>query len=269
MCKIIAVDLDGTLLSSKNIVTEYTKKIIKFLIKKNFYFVLSSGRHYIDILRIQEILEIQSFIISSNGSQIYDLDNKLIFNDYLDTDIALELCKMKYLEQDIITQVYQNDQWYINDNKIDNNFCSNLSSLQYKYFHPDKFKYTNINKIFFTSKNFLKLHDLEKTIINRWGSKINISFSVPGCLEVISGKTSKGYGLKLISNLLGIPLRNFVSFGDGINDLEMLLISGKSYIMKNADLRLKKLLPHIKIIDSNNNDGVAKCLDKIFIQNKK
>lgn len=268
MRRIVAVDLDGTLLSSKNTITEYTKEIIQLLVKRNIYFVLASGRHHIDIIEIRNILKIKSFIIASNGAKIYNLDNKLIFSDDLDEAIASKLCRIKYLEEDIITQVYQNNQWYINNNKLDNKFCSALSLLKYEYFNPNKFVFNNISKIFFTSKNFKKLYILEKTIINLWGNKVNISFSEPGCLEVVSGKTSKGYGLQLISNLLQIPLDYCISFGDGMNDLDMLTISGKAYIMKNADLRLKNLLPNTEIIDSNNNNGVAKCLDEIFIKNK-
>ncbi|QCI19617.1 MAG: Cof-type HAD-IIB family hydrolase [Buchnera aphidicola (Brevicoryne brassicae)] len=268
MCRIITVDLDGTLLSSKNKITEYTKKIINLLTKKNF-FIIASGRHYLDVIKIRDILNIQSFMITSNGARIYDLDNKLIFSDDLDKDIALKLCKIVYEDKDIITQIYRNNKWYINNNKIDNNFCPSLTSLEYKNFNLENFRFNKINKIFFTSKNFHKLYNLEKKIIQSWNNKVNISFSVPGCLEVVSGKSSKGYGLKLISRLLNIPLKNCFSFGDGMNDHDMLVVSGKSYIMKNADLRLKNALPNVKIIESNDNDGVAKCLYEIFIKNKK
>ncbi|QCI20779.1 Cof-type HAD-IIB family hydrolase [Buchnera aphidicola (Hyperomyzus lactucae)] len=269
MRRIIAVDLDGTLLSSKNTITEYTKEIIQLLAKKNIFFILASGRHHVDIIEIRDILKIRSFIIASNGAKIYDLDNQLIFSDCLDKEIASQLCKIKYLEKDIITQVYKKNRWFVNNNKVNNKFCSALSSLQYEYFTPDKFAFDNICKIFFTSNNFEKLYILEKKIIDIWGEKVNISFSVPGCLEVVSGKTSKGHGVRLISHLLGIPLDSCIAFGDGMNDLDMLTISGQAYIMKNADSCLKNALPNIEIIDSNNNNGVAKRLDEIFIKHKK
>lgn len=268
MCQIITVDLDGTLLSSENKITEYTKKIINLLTKKNF-FVIASGRDYLDVIKIRDILNIQSFMITSNGAKIYNLENKLIFSNNLDEDISLELSKIVYKDQDIITQIYQSNKWYINNNKIDNNFCPSLTSLKYQLFNLENFQFNKINKIFFTSKNLYKLYNLEKKIIKLWGNRVNISFSVPGCLEVVSGKTSKGYGLKLISRLLNIPLKNCFSFGDGMNDQDMLSISGKAYVMKNADSRLKNALPNAKIIDNNDNDGVAKCLYEIFIKNKK
>jgi len=269
MSYIIAVDLDGTLLSSENKITKYTKEIIRLLIKKNFYFIFASGRHHIDVMKIQDSLKIKSFMITSNGARIYNLDGKLIFSNNLEEDIAEKLCKIKYFDKEIITQIYQNNKWYINNNSIENKFCSSFSSLKYEFFHPNNLKFSNISKIFFTSKNIYKLYVLERKIINDYRNQVHIRFSVPGCLEVVSGITSKGYGLKLISNLLGISLNNCIAFGDGMNDQDMLNIVGKAYIMKNADPRLKDVLPHAKIIESNDEDGVARCLKKIFIEDEK
>ncbi|WAI11805.1 MAG: Cof-type HAD-IIB family hydrolase [Buchnera aphidicola (Macrosiphum albifrons)] len=269
MSHIIAVDLDGTLLSSENKITKYTQKIIQLLIKKNFHFIFASGRHYIDVMEIRDSLKIKIFMITSNGAKIYNLDDELIFSDNLEAHIASTLCRMEYLDAEIITQVYQNNKWYINNNKIDNKFCPALSSLKYQYFHPDDLACNNISKIFFTSRNFQKLYILKRKITDCYGGKVHINFSVPGCLEIVSGTTSKGHGLKLISNLLGVPLNNCIAFGDGMNDQDMLDIAGKAYIMQNADSRLKDILPHIEIIGSNNNDGVARCLNKMFIENDK
>ncbi|QCI23606.1 Cof-type HAD-IIB family hydrolase [Buchnera aphidicola (Macrosiphoniella sanborni)] len=266
MYKVIVVDLDGTLLSSENKITKYTKKIINILIKDNFYFVLASGRHDIDVMKVKNILNIKAFMITSNGAKIYNLDNELIFSDNLNETIAAILCQIVYTDQDIITQIYQDNKWYINNNKADNGFLPDLSLLKYQYFHPDYFNYQNITKIFFTSKNYEKLCMLKKKIIQLLNNKIYISFSNKLCLEVISGQSSKGHGLKLISNLLKISLDEFIAFGDGMNDKDMLTIVGKAYIMKNADVLLKYTCPHIEIIDSNDDDGVAKCLYNMFIK---
>ena len=88
MYRIIATDLDGTLLSKDHKITEYTKNIIKFLSNHGIYFVLASGRHYIDVMRIRDILEIDAFMITSNGSEVYNLDGTLIFKNNLYPDIA-------------------------------------------------------------------------------------------------------------------------------------------------------------------------------------
>ncbi|QCI24148.1 Cof-type HAD-IIB family hydrolase [Buchnera aphidicola (Muscaphis stroyani)] len=266
MYRIIASDLDGTLLSPENKITKYTQKIIRFLTRKGFYFILASGRHYIDVNEIRNLLNIKSFMITSNGAQVYDLDNKLISCNYLDINVSLELCKLKFLDPDIITQIYSNDQWYVNNTKIENNFCPSLSSLKHQCFDINSLDFRKISKIFFTSHNFQKLRNLESKIIANLHSVVNVNFSMPSCLEVTSKKASKGCGLKLISKILKISLKNFISFGDGMNDQDMLSTCGKACIMKNADPRLKRLLPHLEVIEDNKNNGVAIFLYNMFIK---
>ncbi|WP_425619681.1 Cof-type HAD-IIB family hydrolase [Buchnera aphidicola] len=267
MYKVIVFDLDGTLLSSKNKITKYTQQVIDILrTKKKLYFILATGRHYIDAIKIKDILKINSFMITSNGAKIYDLNNKLIFSDTLNDNIASILCQIVYQEPDIITHIHQNDQWYINNQNIKNRFLPDYSLLKYQYFHPNFLVYKNISKIFFTSYNHQKLYILRKKIIDLFQKNVCINFSDSACLEITSEKSSKGYGLQLISHLLKISLDNFIAFGDGMNDKDMLTIVGKSYIMKNADINLKNSCPHIEIIDSNDNNGVAECLYNLFIR---
>lgn len=265
MYRIITVDLDGTLLSPENKITKYTEKIIKLLINKGLFIVFASGRHHIDMMYIRDDLNIRIFMITSNGAKVYNLDNKLIFENNLDVEIAFKLASLKYFESDIITQIYRNNQWYINNSKIENNFCPSLSLLKHEYFYLDRFNFSKVSKIFYTSNNLEKLCALEKYIITLLGDKVNVNFSIPGCLEVISGKTSKGHGLKLISNILGVSLKECITFGNGMNDYDMLSISGKPCIMENSDSRLKKILPYAEVIGNNADDSVAVFLEKMFI----
>lgn len=268
MYRIITVDLDGTLLSPENKITKYTEKIIKLLINKGLYIIFASGRHHIDMMYIRDSLNIRIFMITSNGAKIYNVENQLIFENNLDIDIAFKLACLQYLEPDIITQVYRNNQWYVNNSNIQNNFCPSLSLLKYKYFHPDRFNFSKVSKVFFTSNNFKKLSTLEEDIVSLLGDKVHVNFSLPGCLEVISGQTSKGYGLKLIAKILGVSLKECITFGDGMNDYDMLRISGKACIMQNADSRLKNILPYAEVIGSNQDNGVAVFLNHMFLRGK-
>ena len=86
MYRIITVDLDGTLLSPENKITKYTEKIIKLLINKGLFIVFASGRHHIDMMYIRDNLNIRIFMITSNGAKVYNLDNKLIFENNLDVE---------------------------------------------------------------------------------------------------------------------------------------------------------------------------------------
>ncbi|XRX43127.1 MAG: Cof-type HAD-IIB family hydrolase [Buchnera aphidicola (Tetraneura sorini)] len=265
MYKVVISDLDGTLFNSKYKITNYTKRIIKLLISKGIKFIIATGRHYIDLINLKDNLNLNSYLITCNGSRIYDLKGNLVFNSFLDKSVVSSLLKIKKNNKKITTQIYTHDNWYIDTNEYNDNFCKKLS-LKYKFLNFVTFSLNRVNKIFFTSSNIKNLKNLKKEIIFLWGSKkkINIFFSFPECLEIVPYKASKGKSLKFISNLLGFSTKDFIAFGDGMNDKDMLEISGKGCIMGNADLKLKNTLNSMEVISTNEQDGVARYLSSLF-----
>ncbi|XBC37701.1 MAG: Cof-type HAD-IIB family hydrolase [Buchnera aphidicola (Meitanaphis microgallis)] len=262
---IISSDLDGTLLSPEYHLTEYTKNVIQTLVKKGIYFVIATGRHYSEAYKIRESLGVSACLITSNGARIYDFNDKLVYSCDLDKKIVLKLIQILSLDKDVLVQLYSHNNWYINSNY--NNSSKFFLSLDFKYklFNYKYLQHQNISKIFFTSNNFKKLFLLENYINCQFKNLVNVNFSCSSCLEVTGYKASKGHGLKLVSSLLGFSLENCLSFGDGMNDKDMLEISGKGCIVKNGCSILKRCLPHIEIIGSNAEDGVACYLHKLFL----
>ncbi|XBC44401.1 MAG: Cof-type HAD-IIB family hydrolase [Buchnera aphidicola (Schlechtendalia peitan)] len=261
---IISSDLDGTLLSLNNCLTEYTKNVIQLLVSKGIYFVIATGRHYIETLKIKNNLGVSVFLITANGARIYDLNDQLIYSCNLKKNIVLQLIQLCLLEKDILIQLYSHDSWYISKNYFNSkkSYCS--FGMQHKLFNLKSLMYLDVIKIFFTSSNVQKLLLLEKYIINTFKKWVNVSFSDSHCLEIVSCQVSKGNALKLLSDVLGLSLKDCLSFGDGMNDKDMLEMSGKGCIMKNGQSVLKKSLPNCEIIGSNSENGVANYLIKIF-----
>jgi len=119
MFRVVVSDLDGTLLSSDHRITSFTKKILKLLIEKGIHFVFATGRHHMDVETIRKNLGINSYMITSNGARIHNVDGKLIFSHNIDEDIAAELFNLVYKDQKIFTNAFRNDEWFINRNWID------------------------------------------------------------------------------------------------------------------------------------------------------
>ncbi|CAL4317905.1 Pyridoxal phosphate phosphatase YigL [Buchnera aphidicola (Eriosoma lanigerum)] len=265
MYNIVASDLDGTLLTSKYKITDFTKKTLLSLTSQGLHFVFATGRHHIDVFKLSDELNIQSYMITSNGAKIYDNNKKLIFNRFLKKNIVMSLCTIRYIDIDIVTQLYCTNQWYIHSNQFNKHkFCNNLF-LKFKILNLNKLTFMNINKIFFTSHNIKKLELLKKEILHIWSDKFfNIFFSFPECLEIVPKGISKGLALKFVAERLGYSLNHCITFGDGMNDQDMLSMSGKGCIMNNADPRLKSILPNLEIIGNNNEDGVAHYLRNLY-----
>jgi len=121
-----------------------------------------------------------------------------------------------------------------------------------------------ICKVYFTSNDYYRLLTLEKILKERWKDRINVSFSLTTCLEVMAKDISKGYALNQVVKLLGYNLKDCISFGDGMNDKEMLEMTGKGCIMSNAHQRLKNKLPLLEIIGSNEDEAVPHYLYTMY-----
>ncbi|WP_343152797.1 Cof-type HAD-IIB family hydrolase [Buchnera aphidicola] len=261
---IVVSDLDGTLLNNNFQLSNFTKLVIRKLSKMGIRFIIATGRHYIDVLKFQKELGINFFSITSNGSKIYDFSGNLIFSCDLSSDVCIRLQKIRIFDKDIYTHVYKNNQWYVNGILIKNNQVNINKISTFLDIKNRKFFFSKVSKIYFTSIDIKKIKILEKEILNNFKNEVSITYSSPLCLEIMPNKISKGFALKFLSNYLKFRLKKCISFGNSLNDQEMLDISGKAYIMNNADEDLKKSLPHLKCVKNNFDDGVANFLVNFF-----
>ncbi|MBX4181121.1 sugar/pyridoxal phosphate phosphatase YigL [Sodalis sp. CWE] len=267
MFHIVASDLDGTLLSPARRLTPYTKKILQMLTSKGIHFVFATGRHHVDVAKMRSNLEINAYMITSNGARIHNIASEPIFSYNLDKDIAAELLSMVDRDQRILTNVFRNDEWFMNRNRSDQKDFFLESSFKYQVYQQGTLPTDGICKVYFTCEDYQRLLILEKTLNARWGDRINVSFSLPGCLEVMAGGVSKGHALQQVASLLGYQLQDCISFGDGMNDQEMLSMTGKGCIMQNAQNRLKKILPNLEVIGSNEEEAVPRYLYDMYFGN--
>lgn len=267
MYHVVASDLDGTLLSPDHFLSAYAKETLKLLTAKGINFVFATGRHHVDVGQIRDNLGIQAYMITSNGARVHDLDNNLVFSDNLPEDIARSLFDIVYHHPTMITNVYRDDDWFINRH----------SPEDLEYFKEAKFSYTlfdnpaelptdNISKVYFTGATHEELLVLEAEINQRWGERVNVSFSTLNCLEVMAGGVSKGHALEAVAKAMGYELADCIAFGDGMNDAEMLSMAGKGCIMSNAHQRLKDQLSHLEVIGSNADNAVPHYLRKLYLQ---
>ncbi|NIG19338.1 sugar/pyridoxal phosphate phosphatase YigL [Pantoea sp. Al-1710] len=261
---LIASDLDGTLLSPEHTIRPYTRDTLKMLDKKGNHFVFATGRHHVDVGQIKKGLDLDAFMITSNGARVHDIDGNLIFSRNIKGDIARSLFKIADSDPNIYTNVYSDNEWFINRENPEQKEFFQESVFNYKLFKADHLTTEGVSKVYFTCKDHDHLVLLEDEIKKRWGNRVNVTFSLPTTLEVMDGKVSKGDALSNVAAMLGIPLEKCIAFGDGMNDLEMLQVAGKGCLMRNAHQRIKDALPEMEIIGSNDEEGVALYLKENF-----
>ncbi|HHE6469764.1 TPA: sugar/pyridoxal phosphate phosphatase YigL [Providencia rettgeri] len=265
---VVASDLDGTLLSPNHDLTSYTKDTLKQLVtSQDVHFVFATGRHHVDVAQIRDGLGIGAYMITSNGARIHNTRGDLIFEHNVAPQIANELCLMEFDNPELVTNYYHGDDWFINRESPEQKEFFKESVFNYQLFDRHNFVTSEVCKVYYTSEDHDLLVDLQRRIQARWQDKVNVTFSLRSCLEVMAGAVSKGEALKQVAALHGYTPSDSIAFGDGMNDKEMLTMAGKGCIMQNAHQLLKDALPQMEVIGSNSDDAVARYLRNKYLNN--
>lgn len=261
--KAVISDLDGTLLNSEHKISNYTKTVIKSIIDSGIKFFIATGRHHTDVLAIKKVLDLDTIMITSNGARVHDENNKEILANDLPISISKEIIDLK-LDKEIHANLYAGDHWYTEKEASWTKEFHTESGFTYTLANFEDLKNTVITKFFYLHEDPKVMAELEKKFKTLYPDQLNITMSLPICLEIMAKDVSKGTAITEVLKLENIKIEETIAFGDGLNDLEMLGLVGKGFIMKNGSQTLKETLPHLEIIGSNTGDGVAKKLEEIF-----
>lgn len=262
--KIVASDLDGTLLAPNHQLSEFSKQTLKALHEQGYTFIFATGRHHVDVAGIRAQVGIPAYMITSNGARVHDQHDQLMYSKNVPAELVQPVIDIVKQDTEIFVHLYQNEEWRLNrEDEVMRKFHEE-TGFTYKVYDIDNAPTDGIAKIFFThpEQDHEHLVGFENQLREAFGDKLNIAFSTPWCLEVMAAEVSKGDALKAVAESLGLTLENCVAFGDGMNDVEMLSMAGKGLVMETSHEKVKKALSDNEIIGSNADDAVAHYLQK-------
>lgn len=268
---IVFVDIDDTLNPSNGTTSEYTKEVMKKLKAKGIKVVVNTGRSA--KYAIEKSLEagLSEYTISSNGAEVYNYhERKAIFTKPIDN-------------QDI-RNIYE----YC----ITHNMTIILNSLEKRFINITDYKYNSepaiyfedleevlkdnqINQLVILSSNFDRMLVLPNMFKEKFPS-LKIVHSSIGLIEEkrVKGKeyyhdlvlenTAKSTGIVELLDYLGIDNEKAIAIGNGYDDICMCDVVGTSVAVENANQTLKEVATYIT--DSTENDGVAKILEKLCLE---
>lgn len=269
MYHIVASDLDGTLLNSEHQLSAFTRQVLQALRQRDIHFIFATGRHHIDVEQMRENMDIDAYMITSNGARVHNSKGELILSKNIATDIVPAIVSIAQDNPYVYTHVYCGDNWLINKEDSYSLSFFQESNFTYQLFEPMNCPVNDIAKIYFTTsddKYNQELIAIQHQLVDLFGDKISIAFSTLNCLEVMAAGVNKGSALAYIVNKLGYKLEQCIAFGDGMNDYEMLTTVGKGCVMKNAPQIVKDHLPNIEVIGANSDDAVPHYLQTLLLK---
>ncbi len=270
MYKVLALDLDGTLVNSKKELTKRVKDALDELRDNGNHVVLASGRPLAGILPIAKKLEMEKrggYILSFNGGCVTDcatmqqIHSRNINKEYISPlleALSYEECvPLSYKYGKIISE-RDDEKYLIEEANINHLEILKVKSLKDELLASDH----ETQKILCTAEpeNAARI---TYELAEMFHGRLNIFRSEPYFIEIVPIGTDKGSALDSLMKSMGYTRENLVACGDGLNDLTMINYAGLGVCMANGCEELKNNADYI--CSSNDEDGVASVVEKFFL----
>lgn len=262
--KLLAVDMDGTLLDSDRNISKKNMKALLEASEQGVLVVVATGRALKGVTKYRELLKLNAPVITYNGSMIvHPATDEILFEQELVAEDARKIIRLG-LECETTMCIWSDNQLYgnvLNDKIHDYKTYSGVEPVLIEDY--DMLYKQGITKILWYDAP-AKLKELELKFNEESFFKETVCCrSMPFFLEFFNSKASKGQALKKLGELYQIPLSEMIAIGDADNDISMLEFAGISVAMGNADERLKKMVDYVT--SSNDENGVAEVIQRYIL----
>lgn len=256
--KLVALDLDGTLLDDHLDVSLRTKETIKNLVNRGIFVALVSGRMLKAAELVSRKLEMDIPIVAYNGAKVFIPEKEEIYCKKIPLSEALKVIKYGE-ERDLYVKVYIDDVLYIKEPDNESIAFSKSRNIDYKVVGKlsENIK-EDVNMIvIYYKENRNGVIDEKLKDIN-----VTVTTSLSNSIDVVPKETSKDKGLLMLAEYLSIKRENILAIGNGINDLEMLEYAGIGIAMKNSEQFVLDRWDNISEY-TNNEEGVYHIIKQI------
>ncbi|WP_019639274.1 Cof-type HAD-IIB family hydrolase [Paenibacillus fonticola] len=265
MYKLIAIDIDDTLINDDKEVTPATQKALEEAIAAGVVVTLATGRAYSSAQAIARQTGLNVPIITYQGAYVKNLlDEKVLYERYLPLDAASKLFDY-CVKHDLHLQTYIDDKLYAREENQKLIDYTSLNNTEY-FVEPDFAKLVaqpTPKMLIIDEPDYLD--EIAPVLRELLGPSVHVTKSKPNFLEFMHNEGTKGHALKFIANHFGCGLNETIAIGDSWNDHEMLEAAGLGIAMGNAIPALKEIADYVTL--SNNEDGVKHAIGK-FIFNR-
>ncbi len=260
--RLIALDLDGTLLNNKKEISQRNLKALRDCIDRGIFVAIASGRRLSDVTRISDTIAPDLPFICANGAAAYL--SKPFECVYCETIEQKDLRKVVdvFEKEKIYYQVYVDD-----GSVMVSRFKEIFSYANYENMvmnnGDEMVKYVGDGalKIICIDDDEKRIEKMRKVVSDLHVGEINSSWK--NNIEVMAKGVSKGSALTALAERLGLAPEQCMAFGDNENDIGMLKAAGLSVCMANGTYAAKAAANYITL--TNEEDGVAYAIDKYIL----
>ncbi|MDS4006824.1 Cof-type HAD-IIB family hydrolase [Staphylococcus capitis] len=284
MIKLIATDMDGTLLNAAHEISQENQEAIKFAQEHGITVVIATGRAFYEANTPVAETDLKVPYICLNGAEVRDETFNIMSTSHLNHSLVSKITSTLN-EKDIYYQVYTNRGIYTENPQRDLEIYIDIAERAGQKADVEKIENSIQKRIdngtLKIVDNYDKIEDIPGELIMKilafdsdlgkidlvgqelaQSPNLAVSSSSRGNLEITHSDAQKGIALSTIAKQLGIDLKDVMALGDNLNDVSMLERVGYSVAMDNAAPEVKTVAKYVT--DSNENSGVGKAIKKFL-----
>ena len=270
MYKLIASDMDETLLNDNHQICQHNIDMILKAKEKGVKFVPATGRGFMSIQHDLKTLglydELGEYVISFNGGALTEnKDNQILFFEGLSFEKTKEIFEFG-LDCHVCQHIYTKDTVYVfnlSESEAQRIQNQKVECVIMEENTIDFLKDQPISKILYQNTDVPYLTSLEPQMKHIWEGECAVSYSSNRYMEFNKLGVDKGAGLKHLAEILGIGIEETIAVGDNYNDMSMLQVAGLSVAAANAVDDVKKEADFVTE-KNNNQDAVAEIITKML-----
>lgn len=281
MIKLIASDMDGTLLNNEHTISEENLKAIKIAEEKGCHFTIVTGRDYSGVKNFFKDFDLKCECILSNGAEYRDINGEVIERITIDNSTVRKIVEIMR-EANVSIEMFTEDGMIIineeiykesllerfrryNKGKTDLEIIE-IARHMYDTWNPKMIK--NVDEFLDSNTEILKImtYHEDAQYIRELKEKLKdieeiaVASTFANDIEISNIEAQKGLILAKVIEKMGLKKEEVIVLGDSFNDYSMFKEFENSFAMENAIPEIKEIAKYIT--DTNDNNGVAKAIYK-------
>jgi len=266
MYKLVALDLDDTLLGKDLKVTESTRQVLSEIMAGGVHVTLATGRMFRSTLPFAGELNINAPLITYQGALVkHSGTGEVLFHRPVPLELALDIIR-RVEKYGYHINIYLDDFLYVARDTEEGRRYANVSRIPLEVVGDlEQFlisRREDPTKVLVVSREPL-LDELAAELKPVYGDNLHITKSKPHFLEFSHPSATKGHALKAVADYYGIPREKVMAVGDSYNDLEMIDWAGLGVVMGNAREEIRARADYVTL--SNEEEGVGHALRKFIL----
>jgi Cof subfamily protein (haloacid dehalogenase superfamily) len=262
--KLVAFDLDGTLLGEELLLRPRVLSAIAEMRERGVEGCIVTGRMYRAALPFVRQLQFTAPVVCYQGAAVIDPQTDEVLQDVpLPNAEALELEEYARAHS-LHIQLYANDRYYCEHRNRYSDLYAKISGVEPVIVPslPRQFETWDATKVCIIAEPEIVREHLPR-VRDLCGERAYVTRSIPWFIEVMNANVNKGKSLEIVARHLGVPMDGVLAIGDSWNDKPLLQAAGFGVAMGSAPPELREVAD--AVVADVENDGVAEAVERFVL----